>query len=75
MNNKEMSKIINIFWKWFDKHCDTYTNEDAKLREYYGVDKTGSNRLVAFYAGYKAALKEKNREKKTDEFLQKEAVE
>jgi hypothetical protein len=69
MNNTEMEKIINIFWKWFDKHYDTYTNEDAKLRDYYGVDKTGSNRLVAFYAGYKTALKEKSREKKTVELF------
>jgi hypothetical protein len=35
------------------------------LRGCRGVDKTGSNLLVAFYAGYKTALKEKNREKKT----------
>jgi hypothetical protein len=69
MNNTEREKIINIFWQWFDKHYDTYTDEEAKLREYYGVDKTGSNRLVAFYAGYRTALKEKNREKKTIELF------
>jgi hypothetical protein len=58
MNKLEMEKIIGIFWKWFDKHCDEYTNEEAKLREYYGINKTGSNRLVSFYAGYKIAKKE-----------------
>jgi uncharacterized protein YjiS (DUF1127 family) len=67
MNNTEREKIINTFWKWFDKHYDTYTNEEAKLREYYGIDKTGSNRLVAFYAGYRTAWKEKNRERKKAE--------
>jgi hypothetical protein len=57
MNKAEMKKIIDIFWKWFDKRYDNYTNEEAKLRDYYGFDKTGSNRLIAFYAGYKIAMK------------------
>jgi hypothetical protein len=62
MKKAEMEKIIDIFWKWFDKaHNSDYTNEEAKLIEYYGYEKEGAHQLIAFWAGYKIAAKEKEK--------------
>jgi hypothetical protein len=60
MKKAEMEKIIDIFWRWFDKaHNKDYTREEAKLIEYYGYEKEGAHHLVSFWNGYKMAKKEK----------------
>jgi hypothetical protein len=62
MNKAEMKNIIDIFWKWYDKaHSSDYTNEEAKLIEYYGYEKEGAHQLIAFWSGYKVAANEKEK--------------
>jgi hypothetical protein len=62
MNKAEMEKIIDIFWKWFEKaHNNDYTHKEAKLIECYGYEKEGAHNLISFWAGYRVAMKEKEK--------------
>jgi hypothetical protein len=59
MNKVKMKKIIDVFWKWFDKaHNKDYTHEEAKLIDSYGYEKEGAHHLISFWTGYKTAKKE-----------------
>jgi hypothetical protein len=58
MKKAEMEIIIKIFLKWLSREDYGHSNEEVKLREYYGVNKSGSDRLITFFSGYKQAKKE-----------------
>jgi hypothetical protein len=63
MNKWAMAKITAGFIKWFErKNGGDYSYEEAKLLEYYGYGKNGGHQLVSFCAGYKKAVKEKEKE-------------
>jgi hypothetical protein len=59
VKNAVMDSIIEKFEKWYGKIDTTgiYTNEEAKARDRYGFLKSGDDRMVAFFSGYKAGYK------------------
>ncbi|MDR3138445.1 MAG: hypothetical protein LBT95_02100 [Treponema sp.] len=62
MNKAEMEKIIDVFWKWFEKtHNKDYTLKEAKLIDCYGYEREGAHNLISFWAGYKISAKEKEK--------------
>jgi hypothetical protein len=62
MNKAETEKIIDIFWKWFDRTAGKdYTGEEARLIDYYGYKKEGASHLISFWNGYKIAMRDKEK--------------
>ena len=60
MNKNDMNQFLKKrFLKWFNRVQEKgYSNEEAKMRDHFGLHREGSNRLAAFYAGYSMAIRE-----------------